>query len=37
MFYTCWSPLWGSFENYVHQGLKLSDEDIKTLKNRLLE
>jgi len=28
---------WESFENYEHQGLKLSNEDIKTLKNRLLE
>ncbi len=28
---------WGSFENYVSQGLKLNNEDIEALKNRLLE
>ena len=27
---------WGSFENYVHQGLQLSDEDIAKLKATLL-
>jgi len=28
---------WGSFDNYIRQGLKLSDEDVGTLKNRFLD
>jgi len=28
---------WGSFDNYVRQGLKLSEEDVRTLKDRFLE
>jgi len=28
---------WGSFDNYIHQGLGLSDAEIKGLKNRFLE
>jgi len=28
---------WGSFDNYISQGLKLSEEDIRTLKDRFLE
>jgi len=28
---------WGSFDNYVRQGLKLRDEEIRTLKDRFLE
>jgi protein-tyrosine phosphatase len=28
---------WGSFENYVHQGLRLDESDIQALKDRFLE
>jgi protein-tyrosine phosphatase len=28
---------WGSFDNYVHQGLELSDKDIRQLRSLLLE
>lgn len=29
--------VWGSFDNFVEKGLKLSSEDVKALQNRLLE
>ncbi|GAG82833.1 unnamed protein product, partial [marine sediment metagenome] len=28
---------WGSFENYTSEGLGLTDEDIRALRNSLLE